>query len=62
MESGTIKDSLSLLRKDHRASMCMLGNSIFTNACEDEVKDILGNVEIAACISSPDGPRIIRKA
>ncbi|MCL2711863.1 MAG: pantothenate kinase [Methanomassiliicoccaceae archaeon] len=63
LETKEIKNALNLLRKDHDASMCMLGNSIFTNANEKETRNILGDdVKIFSCSPSSDGPRIIRKA
>jgi pantoate kinase len=60
-ETNEVKNALSLLRKDHEASMCMLGNSIFTNASEDIVRNTLSNAEIFSLHSSTDGPRVIRK-
>ena len=62
LETKEVKDALAVLRKDHAASMCMLGNSIFTNASEDEVQDLLGNVVSFSCSSSAEGPKLIRKA
>jgi pantoate kinase len=61
-ESKKVKRALSELRKEHMASMCMLGNSIFTNADEDEVRDILGDVTVISCASGDTGPAIIRRA
>ncbi|MDR0198414.1 MAG: pantothenate kinase [Methanomassiliicoccaceae archaeon] len=61
LESKKVKRALSELRKEHTASMCMLGNSIFTSADEDEVRDILGDVRVFQCASGDTGP-IIRKA
>ena len=63
LETEDVKEALSLLRKTNRASMCMLGNSIFTDACADDVRKILGNdTEVFECISCAEGPRLIRKA
>jgi pantoate kinase len=62
LETKEVKGALSVLRKDHGASMCMLGNSIFTNASEDEVRDLLGDVRSFSCSSSAEGPKLIRKA
>jgi len=62
LETDEVKQALSLLRKDHRASMCMLGNSIFTDADEKQTREILGDdVTLIQC-STGEGPRIIRKA
>jgi len=63
LETADVKKALSLLRKNNRASMCMLGNSIFTDACADDVRKILGNdTEVFECISCAHGPKIIHKA
>jgi pantoate kinase len=62
LETKDIADALSKLRKEgHAASMCMLGNSIFTNAAEEEIFKTLGNVPVISCASGNEGP-IIRKA
>ena len=46
-----------------RSSMCMLGNSIFTDAAEEEVRSILGDGSSIFSTSSTNEPaRIIRKA
>jgi len=63
LETADVREALSLLRKNNRASMCMLGNSIFTDACGDDVRKILGNdTEVIECASCAHGPKIIRKA
>ena len=63
LESKAVKRALSELRKKgHAASMCMLGNSIFTNAEEDEVHDILGDVNVISCVSGGNGPMTTRRA
>ena len=63
LESKSVKRALSELRKNgHAASMCMLGNSIFTNAEEDEVHEILGDVNVISCASCGNGPMTTRKA
>jgi len=55
-----VRAALSKLRKDHEASMCMLGNSVFTNADETSVKEILGDdVQTISCSSSGEGPKVI---
>ncbi|MDR3206044.1 MAG: pantothenate kinase [Candidatus Methanoplasma sp.] len=45
-----------------RAAMCMLGNSIFTDAPMDAVKDVLGEVFARETSSTADPAAIIRKA
>ena len=45
-----------------RSAMCMLGNSIFTDAPEEEVRDILGTDRIFSSASTGEPARIIRKA
>jgi len=63
LETDDVKKALSLLRKNHRASMCMLGNSIFTDACADDVRKLLGNnAEVIECASCAEGPRVIHRA
>ncbi|MCL2786255.1 MAG: pantothenate kinase [Methanomassiliicoccaceae archaeon] len=62
LETDNIRDALTILRKDHRASVCMLGGSIFTDASEDSVRSLLGDVEAISCSSSAEGPRIIHRA
>jgi pantoate kinase len=44
-----------------KASMCMLGNSIFTDLPEDEVRDLFGGAEIFTASSTKEPARIIRK-
>ena len=61
LETDAVRNALSLLRKDHKASMCMLGNSIFTDAGKGEVQEMLRNADVTECISCTGGP-IIRKA
>jgi len=57
-----VEHALSLLRKDHMASMCMLGNSIFTNADKEHVRNVLGDVTVISCSAGSKGPEITRKA
>jgi pantoate kinase len=51
LESPEISDALSRLRGEgYRAGMCMLGNSVFTDAPEREARRILGRrAEIRCC-------------
>jgi len=63
LETAGVRKALSLLRKDHKASMCMLGNSIFTDAGKDELRETLeSDAEVIECASSAEGPKIIHKA
>ncbi|MCL2607096.1 MAG: pantothenate kinase [Methanomassiliicoccaceae archaeon] len=63
LETDRIKNALSLLRKEHRASMCMLGNSIFTDASEERTRELLGDdALLIKCSTGSEGPMIIRKA
>ncbi|MDR2698597.1 MAG: pantothenate kinase [Candidatus Methanoplasma sp.] len=59
-----VADAVKTMEKNGiRASMCMLGNSIFTDATEEEVRDAIGDRGRIFTTSSTDGPaRIIRKA
>ena len=53
----------ALENKGIRSSMCMLGNSIFTDASEDEVRAVLKDEEMIFCSASTAEPaHIIRKA
>ncbi len=51
LESPEVSAALSRLRSEgHRAGMCMLGNSVFTDASRDEVLRILGRgAEVYSC-------------
>jgi pantoate kinase len=62
LESKKVRRALSELRKGHRASMCMLGNSIFTDADEEQVREILGEVPVISCRTGSGGASLIRKA
>jgi pantoate kinase len=54
---------LKLKENGTRSSMCMLGNSIFTDAAEEEIRCIIGeNVRIFSSSSTGAPARIIRKA
>ncbi|MDR0335343.1 MAG: pantothenate kinase [Methanomassiliicoccaceae archaeon] len=61
LESKKVRRALSDLRIEHMASMCMLGNSIFTDAEEDQIRDMLGDVDVISCASGSTGPAVIRK-
>lgn len=63
LETEEMSEALSLLRRENSASMCMLGNSLFTDASEHKVRDILGGtVSVIPCSTGTEGAGIIRKA
>ena len=43
----------------HMAAMCMLGNSIFTTAPLESVREILGNVWMVSCDATSEEARVI---
>jgi len=51
-----------LERSGIRSSMCMLGNSIFTDAAEEEVSSVINGGRIFSVRSTPEPAHIIRKA
>jgi len=58
-----VADKLKILeRSGIRSSMCMLGNSIFTDAQEDVVRGILDRGKVFSVRSTSEPARIIRKA
>jgi len=58
-----VADTISALdKKGIRSSMCMLGNSVFTDVSEGEVRDVFGGGDIFSVSSTPEPARIIRKA
>lgn len=61
LRTNDIDDPISKIEeKGYMAAMCMLGNSIFTNAPLETVKKVLGNVSAVACTATTDEARIIR--
>lgn len=52
----------SIEENRYMASMCMLGNSIFTNAPLETVRKILGDVSAITCTASTEEAKIIRTA
>lgn len=61
LRTNDIDNSISKIEeKGYMAAMCMLGNSIFTNASLETVKKVLGNVSAVACTATTDEARIIR--
>ena len=50
-----------LERNGIRSAMCMLGNSIFTDVPEEEVRAVLGDVRTFSTSSASEPARIIRK-
>lgn len=61
LESGPVRAALDALNLHGDAGMCMLGHSIFTTLSEDEVREILGDVQIHPT-STSDAPAFTRKA
>ncbi|MBQ8179808.1 MAG: pantothenate kinase [Candidatus Methanomethylophilaceae archaeon] len=65
LESPAVRRAIEkLCSRGYRAGMCMLGNSIFTDAPLDEVRSMLGrgNVRAFGCESSSREIRITRRA
>lgn len=63
VECPTVSQALSELHSNgYRAAMCMLGNSVFTNASAEDVKKVLGEqVQVFTCSSTDAPAHIIRK-
>lgn len=62
LESRKISDGLDLLRmKGRHAGMCMLGNSIFTDAPVDEAREIFEDAQIIGCSSYGGNVQVIRR-
>lgn len=63
LESEAVTSALKILNsKGIDSAMCMLGNSIFIDAGEDEVRSILGDKpELYSCSSTARPAEIIRK-
>jgi len=64
VESREVSEALAHLHDASiKAGMCMLGNSIFADAGEDEVLSVIGECQWSGEVSSTAGPaKIIRKA
>lgn len=63
VESHEVSDAIARLgRNGIMSAMCMLGNSIFADASEDEVREVLGDVDTYSCRSTDEPPRIIQRA
>lgn len=64
VESGEVTQAIAELRAHGlRAGMCMLGNSIFTEATPEEFIEIIGEGSpVFECASTDSAPGIIRKA
>ncbi|MCQ2070358.1 MAG: pantothenate kinase [archaeon] len=67
MEAGVRSDEVeSVIRnskeKGARVGMCMLGNSVFSDAPVDVLEEVIGgDVEVVSCSSTDMGPYLIRK-
>ena len=64
LRGPAVAEAMGVLRKNGiRSSMCMLGNSIFTDAREKEVRDVLGDRgRIFRTSSTGEPARVTRKA
>jgi len=63
VERNNVSDAIGKLKeKGIRSAMCMLGNSIFSEASEDEIKEVLGeDIWTFSTRSTNESARIIRK-
>ena len=63
LECEAVNSALKKFRAEkYHAAMCMLGNSIFTDAPADVTESLLGeNVAVFTCGSTDAAPRIIRR-
>ena len=62
VEGPEVASAIARLRSAGMMSaMCMLGNSIFADASEDEVREVLGDVRTYACSSTDELPKVIRR-
>jgi Predicted archaeal kinase (sugar kinase superfamily) len=63
VEQNNVSDAIGKLKeKGIRSAMCMLGNSIFSEASEDEIKEVLGeDIWTFSTRSTNESARIIRK-
>lgn len=59
LETFEISSFLSLFEE---SGMCMLGHSVFTTAPEDEIRELIGDVQMFSCDTTDELPRIIRRA
>ena len=63
VRSPAVDGAIKILERNGiRSAMCMLGNSIFTDATEEEIGDTLGNGKIFLTSSTNEPAHIIRKA
>lgn len=63
LESGEVSKTLENIRKSgRRAAMCMLGNSIFSDASVKEVSEATGTAFVRSVPTTGESARIIRKA
>lgn len=62
LESDEVKNAIHRLNENgFRSAMCMLGNSIFTDAPPEEARSILGVDKVYSASSTNGCPSIIRK-
>lgn len=64
VECAEVSGALAKLHAEgFRAAMCMLGNSIFTDATEEEAESLLGpKARVFACASTDRGAELTRRA
>ena len=62
LECEAVKEAISKLHSEgYQAAMCMLGNSIFTDAPADVTESLLGTDAVFSCGSTDSMPGITRK-
>ncbi len=61
LRNDEINDAIKILKdKRHMAAMCMLGNSMFTTAPEEAVRELIGDVWMTSCKATNEEARITR--
>lgn len=61
LRTAETNDAIKVLKDaKHMAAMCMLGNSIFTTASEEDVKNLIGDVWTTSCKATTEEARVTR--
>ncbi len=61
LRTSEINNAIHVLEEaGYRAAMCMLGNSLFTTAPKDAVKEIIGDVWAVSCSATVEEARVTR--
>ena len=61
LRTDEINDAIKILKdKRQMAAMCMLGNSMFTTAPEEAVRELIGDVWMTSCKATNEEARITR--